>query len=484
MSSHEMQPAKVNSNVNFTQKSHVEVHVKSQSHVKCKSNWITTKQNQAKMSQNKEEDGGNEYFFDLCEAMLAADIPLSKLGNDKFALFLSKYTGRKTPHESTLRKNYVTKVHQKVMQNIRTELGSTSNLWFSVDESPDDRKKSIIHLIVGKLDENGPTTAYLVACREIGRCNNETVARFTYDALRNLFQGEKFEERFTLAVTDAAPYMLLAIKNLQIFFPKLLHVTCLVHLLHNVSQHVIDKYRLVNKWISLIKKVFVKAPRRIEMFRDMFPNLALPPEPILIRFGTWLDAAVYHCKNFEKIKEVLYKFDDEDSVAIKQAKEICEDPDLELQLISLTSKYSFISPTITSLESSKKPLDEALSQIEEVTQKLEAARDADGIKIAKYFQGRLQKNPGFNFLKEMSQIITGNLPENYVKSAMLSKYTNTDILCMKYAPVHSMDVERSFSCFKNILTDKRHCFTQDNLEMHVVSYCNLPLLSQYTNESS
>ncbi|KAF4531553.1 hypothetical protein B566_EDAN017698 [Ephemera danica] len=435
------------------------------------------------MAQTIEDDGENEYFFDLCEALLAADIPLSKLGNKKLSSFLSKYTGRKTPHESTLRKNYVKKVHQKVMQNIRTELGTTSNLWFSVDESPDERKKSIIHLIVGKLDENGPTTAFLVACREISRCNNETVARFTYDALRNLFPGEKFEERFILAVTDAAPYMLLAIRNIQVFFPKLLHVTCLVHLLHNVSQHVMDKYCLVNKWISLIKKVFVKAPRRIEKFREMCPDLALPPEPILIRFGTWLEAAVYHCNNFEKIKEVLYIFEDSDSVAIKQAKEVCEDPDLELQLISLTSNYSFIAPTITCLESSQKTLNEALSKIEEVGQKLGTARDAAGIKIAKYFCDRLQKNPGFNLLKEMSEILTGHLPENYVKSAILNKYTNTDILSMKYAPIHSMDVERSFSCFKNILTDKRHCFTEDNLEMHVVSYCNLPLLTKATSES-
>jgi hypothetical protein len=35
--------------------------------------------------------------------------------------------------------------------------------------------------------------------------------------------------------------------------------------------------------------------------------------------------------------------------------------------------------------------------------------------------------------------------------------------CFKYAPLTSIDIEGSFSVFKNMLTDKRHSFTEDKL---------------------
>lgn len=65
------------------------------------------------------EDGGNcsqmentsqkEFFENMCEAILAADIPFWKLQNEKFTLFLEQYMNRKIPDESTLRKNYLKK---------------------------------------------------------------------------------------------------------------------------------------------------------------------------------------------------------------------------------------------------------------------------------------------------------------------------------------------------------------------------------------
>ena len=41
---------------------------------------------------------------------------------------------------------------------------------------------------------------------------------------------------------------------------------------------------------------------------------------------------------------------------------------------------------------------------------------------------------------------------------------------MKFSPITSCDVERSFSDYKSILTDKRTSFTPENLEMHVICY--------------
>ena len=59
-----------------------------------------------------------EYCFEMCEAFLNADIPLSKLNNPKLWSFLKKRTMKSVADESTLRKNYVHKVFQKTKQAI------------------------------------------------------------------------------------------------------------------------------------------------------------------------------------------------------------------------------------------------------------------------------------------------------------------------------------------------------------------------------
>jgi hypothetical protein len=46
----------------------------------------------------------------------------------------------------------------------------------------------------------------------------------------------------------------------------------------------------------------------------------------------------------------------------------------------------------------------------------------------------------------------------------------TDATKLKFLPVTSCDVERSFSLYKNILTEKRHSLTPDNIEKLLICY--------------
>jgi len=48
----------------------------------------------------------------------------------------------------------------------------------------------------------------------------------------------------------------------------------------------------------------------------------------------------------------------------------------------------------------------------------------------------------------------------------------SDIMRFKYAPITSVDVERSFSRFKNILRPNRRHLTFDNLKEIVIIQCN------------
>jgi hypothetical protein len=105
-------------------------------------------------------------------------------------------------------------------------------------------------------------------------------------------------------VTDAAAYMLKAAINLRVFYPNLMHIICFAHGLNRVCEKLREQYPDVNGLISNIKKIFVKAPTRVARFKELLPNTALPPEPVITRWATWLKAVFYYQENFDVIKEV------------------------------------------------------------------------------------------------------------------------------------------------------------------------------------
>lgn len=118
-------------------------------------------------------------------------------------------------------------------------------------------------------------------------------------------------------MTDAAAYMICAYKALQPLYPKMIHVTCLAHGLSRVAEQVRKEYPLVNSYIAAVKSVFVKAPGRIRRFKHDLPNLPLPPEPCLTRWGTLLDAAMYHADYFGRLSPLLQSFNSDEAAAIE-----------------------------------------------------------------------------------------------------------------------------------------------------------------------
>lgn len=56
----------------------------------------------------------DNFNFEMCEALLSANIPWTKIENTKLRQFLEKYCNRTIPNESTLRKNYLNKCYDLV----------------------------------------------------------------------------------------------------------------------------------------------------------------------------------------------------------------------------------------------------------------------------------------------------------------------------------------------------------------------------------
>ena len=182
--------------------------------------------------------------------------------------------------------------------------------------------------------------------------------------------------------TDAAPYMVAAVILLKIFYPALLHITCLEHAVNRVAETIRLEYPQMNKLVSTIKKVIIKAPTRNQLFREQIPNVPLPPEPILTRWGTWLEAVEYYSKHFEKIKNFVLKLG-EDAVSITLAKQLLQDPTIARDIAFIKSHYVFLVPIINALEYSGKPVYMQLGLIEEVTEKINMVPGYVGEKVSK-----------------------------------------------------------------------------------------------------
>jgi hypothetical protein len=92
--------------------------------------------------------------------------------------------------------------------------------------------------------------------------------------------------------------MVKAGKALKLIYSKMEHVTCLAHVLHRVAKEIRNIFPKVDELISNAKKIFLKTPYRLQIFKTIAPNIPLPPQPILTRGETWLNAVMYYSKNY------------------------------------------------------------------------------------------------------------------------------------------------------------------------------------------
>ena len=89
-----------------------------------------------------------------------------------------------------------------------------------------------------------------------------------------------------------------------------------------------------------------------------------------------------------------------------------------------------------------------------------------GLAVKSKCERILLNNPGFDTLKKIKEILIGknevNLEDNIARNAHL----------YKYAPVTSVEVERSFSKLKMVLSDRRLNLTTANMKKFLIISCN------------
>lgn len=353
-------------------------HLKTAKHLKNVSLKKSAKQYMLKVNTTNEATCStfgpqlSTFNKDLREAFTYADIPLYKLEHPKLRAFLETYIKQTIPRESTLRKHYVPLIYAKTVQEIRDSI-KDNLIWVSLDETPDACKRSVCNVIVGTLGQNEISKAYLLTVEEIAATNHTTIAKVFNNAMLLLWPEGIRYENVVLFLSDAAPYMVKAGGGLKLLYNRMIHVTCLAHAVHRLSETVRLNLSTVNCLISSVKKVFLKSPSRINLFKQLAPEIPLPPEPIITRWGTWLEAAISYCNNFHIIENILKELNENEAESIVEAKGAIFRDGIKEELIYIKSHFNCISTAITALERNDLPLVTNISLIENLLLELKSA---------------------------------------------------------------------------------------------------------------
>jgi hypothetical protein len=167
-----------------------------------------------------------------------------------------------------------------------------------------------------------------------------------------------------------APYIKEAVKGHPVNYPKLIHVTCGAHVLHRICETICVLYPNVDKLVANGKKIFVKSPARIQLFRNKAPDTSLPPTPVITHWEPGRMLLFFCAENFWNICSVQNKIDRDDVSSISILQDICKGSNefkvLKTDLAYIHANFSFLSQFITKLEKTTNFLSETIKEINDI----------------------------------------------------------------------------------------------------------------------
>lgn len=111
----------------------------------------------------------------------------------------------------------------------------------------------------------------------------------------------------------------------------------------------------------------------------------------------------------------------------------------------ISYNITFLANSITKLEYQNLSLIDSLSIVNDVVRKLKEVPGGVGIKIKKKIEKVLDKNPGLKTIEPIANV------HNNSDTQSCCDFNSAELGALKFAPIPFVDVERSFSHYKNIL---------------------------------
>ncbi|CAH2003791.1 unnamed protein product [Acanthoscelides obtectus] len=112
----------------------------------------------------------------------------------------------------------------------------------------------------------------------------------------------------------------------------------------------------------------------------MAPGLPLPPEPVITRWGTWLNAALFYADNFVKIKEIFLLLD-ADSIALRSCRKSILESNILEDLAFIKVHFFMLAKVIMELKNTQLSLNESFRIIEKVIEELSLIPEEIGNKV-------------------------------------------------------------------------------------------------------
>ena len=240
----------------------------------------------------------------VCEMLVKMTKPLFKVKEESFGNFINKFTEFKSPSVDNLRRK-LPEIYREKIGKIKAKL-CDKYIYVAIDETKDRKKRNVINIIVGELCATGPGSFYLVDMLFAPNVNNIEITHNIISAVNLVFDNDTSKyDQVLLFLSDAASYNMTAGRNLPKTFKNLIHLTCVIHNLHNVVEEIAKYYKQVNQLIYDTKAIYAKASLRRADFKKEFG--VYPPNPIQIRWGEWLKSVKFYRDNYERFVAFMSK---------------------------------------------------------------------------------------------------------------------------------------------------------------------------------
>lgn len=161
----------------------------------------------------------------------------------------------------------------------------------------------------------------------------------------------------------------------------------------------------------------------------------------------------------EEVKVFVNNLED-DSQAIISAKDLLQDDEIPAQLVSIKANFAPLVKAISALEE-RIPLVQSVDIVENVKKHLLLEPFASKLNFI------LNKNPGYQKMRNIANLLIGN-----GSGSDLEGENPVNMANFANAPLTSVDCERAFSKFKDLLSSKRQCFTEEHLKHQMILQWN------------
>ena len=114
-------------------------------------------------------------------------------------------------------------------------------------------------------------------------------------------------------------------------------------------------------------------------------KIGYPPEPIATRWGTWLEASNYYCRNLNEVKNIVEQLPCEGK-RLDKARNAVKAAGLIEELVLIENNYYKFVKIINDLEARSMTIARGYTLLNLLE------FDSDPVSIKKYIQDRLQRN--------------------------------------------------------------------------------------------